>query len=159
MPAGAWVVIRTSQCRPFVGRRPKSGSHLDSGARGCINATLVLVSSSGPSRYFCPSAMYSLGSSSSLTVVATLGQNPDSSRGLSMKLANAILRPSGTVYEFREQAFGKKEQGGSIDREPQPSESQAQQSQTSAQIPLRVRLANRKPPSPSHLPHFKCPLN
>lgn len=147
--------------------RPKSGSHLEfTGARGCINATLVLGSSSEPPRYFCSSVMYSLGSSSSLTVVgshATSGQDQDSpSSKLSVKSSNATLRPSEShrmVYEFREKTYSEKEHGSSVDKKLGSYESQAQGSETSVQLPLRVRLVNRKPPSPSHLPHFKRPLN
>lgn len=57
-----------SEGRILRALRPISGSHLElTGARGCINATLVLGSSSEP-RCFCSSVMYSLGSLSSLTV-------------------------------------------------------------------------------------------
>lgn len=147
--------------------RPKSGSHLElTGARGCINATLVLGSSSEPPRYFCSSVMYSLGSSSSLTVVgshATSDQDQDSpSSKLSVKSSNVTLRPSEShrmVYEFREKTYNEKEHTGSVDTRLQSYEAQAQDSHTSVRLPLRVRLANRMFLSPSHPPHFKHLLN
>lgn len=63
------------------------------------------------------------------------------------------------VYEFREKVYSEKEHADSVYTMLHSYEAQAQESQTSAQLPLRVHLVNRVFLSPSPPHHFKHHLN